>query len=300
VALAGMLAGTRLTGTPVAAQRIVIFGAGAAGVGIARLLRDTLKRSGVEGEARSAAIACLDSRGLLVDDSEIADEHKREFAWPAALAEKYGLGSGRRRDLLSVVRQVKPTMLIGVCAEPDTFTEPILREMARHVDRPLVFPMSNPTASCEAKPSDVIAWTDGRALVATGSPFDPVVWGGRTIRVGQGNNAFVFPGVGLGVLVAEAREVTDSMFAVAAEELAACVSAEDLATGSLFPRVREMRKLSVRIAEAVVRTAREQGVGRAIPDGEIPAAVAQAMWEPSYLPIVAAPRTAPVAEPALA
>jgi len=300
VALAGMLAGARLTGTPVAAQRVVIFGAGAAGVGIARLLRDKLKRSGVEGEALTAAIACLDSRGLLVDDAPIPDAHKREFAWPKALAEKHGLGNGRRRDLLSVVRQVEPTMLIGVCAEPDTFTEPILREMARHVERPLVFPMSNPTANCEAKPADVIAWTDGRALVATGSPFDPVAWGGKTIQIGQGNNAFVFPGVGLGVLVSEARKVTDAMFAAAAEQLAACVSAEDLAEGSLFPRVREMRRVSALIAEAVVRTAREEGVGRPIPDADIKTAVVAAMWEPSYLPIVAAPRTAPVPEPALA
>ena len=300
VALAGMLAGARLTGTPVAAQRIVIFGAGAAGVGIARLLRDRLKRAGLEGEALTAAIACLDSRGLLVDDAPIADAHKREFAWPAALAQKLGLGSGRRRDLLSVVRELKPTMLIGVCAEPDTFTEPIVREMARHVDRPLVFPMSNPTASCEAKPVDVIAWTDGRALVATGSPFDPVVWGGQTIQIGQGNNAFVFPGVGLGVLVSEARKVTDAMFAAAAEQLAAAVGPDDLASGSLFPRVREMRRVSARIAEAVVRTARDEGVGRPIPEADIEAAVADAMWEPAYVPIVAARRHEAVPEPVTA
>ncbi|HET7293435.1 MAG TPA: NAD-dependent malic enzyme [Vicinamibacteria bacterium] len=300
VAAAGMLAGARLTGTPVTQQRVVILGAGAAGIGIARLLRDTLRRAGVMGEELTFATANLDSHGLLVDDEPIGDEHKREFAWPAALAEKHGLGKGRRRDLLAVVREVKPTMLIGTSGEPDTFTEPIIREMARHVARPLVFPMSNPTSKSEAKPVDVIAWTEGRALVATGSPFDPVAWAGKTITIGQGNNAFVFPGMGLGVLVSESREVTDAMFAAAAEQLAAEVSADDLASGSLFPRVREIRRVSAKIAEAVVRTARDQKVGRPIPDAEIPAAVAAAMWEPAYLPLVAAPvHEAVPKEPAL-
>ena len=299
VAVAGMLAGARLTGTPVTAQRVVILGAGAAGIGIARLVRDTLKRAGLAGEALSFATASLDSHGLLVDDEPICDAHKRDFAWPAALAEKHGLGKGRRRDLPAVVREVKPTMLIGASGEPDTFTEPIVREMARHVERPLVFPMSNPTSKSEAKPVDVIAWTDGRALVATGSPFDPVAWGGKTITIGQGNNAFVFPGMGLGVLVAEAREVTDAMFAAAAERLAAEVGAEELASGSLFPRVREIRRVSARIAEAVVRTARDQGVGRNIPDADIPAAVAAAMWEPAYLPMTAAPLRKTLSEPAM-
>ncbi len=172
-----MLTGARVTGKALRDQRVVIHGAGAAGIGIARLLRSALERAGLRGEALTAAVANLDSRGLLVDDTAIADAHKREFAWPAALAEKRGLGSERRRDLLGVVRALKPTLLIGVCAERGAFSEPIVREMARHVERPLVFPMSNPTSCSEATPADVIAWTDGRALVATGSPFDPVVVG---------------------------------------------------------------------------------------------------------------------------
>ncbi|MFI4946161.1 MAG: NAD-dependent malic enzyme, partial [Burkholderiales bacterium] len=292
VALAGMLTGARLTGKALRDQRVVIHGAGAAGIGIARLLRSALERAGLRGEALTAAVANLDSRGLLVDDTAIADAHKREFAWPAALAEKRGLGSERRRDLLGVVRALKPTLLIGVCAERGAFSEPVVREMARHVERPLVFPMSNPTSCSEATPADVIAWTDGRALVATGSPFDPVAWGGRTIEIGQGNNAFVFPGVGLGVLVSQAHKVTDSMFLAAAERLAAEVSDEQLAAGSLFPRVRELRRVSARIAEAVVRAARQDGVGRPIPDAEIAPAVADAMWQPDYLPLVAGARAA--------
>jgi malate dehydrogenase (oxaloacetate-decarboxylating) len=289
VAVAGIMAGARLTGTPLREQRAVILGAGAAGIGIARLLRDTLRRAGLDGQALVAAVASLDSHGLVVDDQPIADEHKRPFAWPLALAEAKGLGAGRRRDLLAVVKAVKPTVLIGTSGEPGTFTEEVVREMARHVARPVVFPMSNPTSKSEATPADLIAWTAGRALVATGSPFDPVVWDGRTIAVGQGNNVFVFPGVGLGVLVSEAREVTDSLFAAAAESLAAEVRAEDLAAGRLFPRVGEIRRVTARVAEAVAREAGRNGVGRALSDEQVVQAVAEAMWEPAYLPLEAAP-----------
>jgi len=292
VALAGLLTGVRVTGKALREQRIVIHGAGAAGIGIARLLRSALDRAGLKGEALTAAVANLDSRGLLVDDTAIPDAHKREFAWPAALAGKRGLGADRRRDLLGVVRALQPTMLIGVCGESGAFAEPVVREMARHVERPLVLPLSNPTSCSEATPADVIAWTEGRALVATGSPFDPVAWNGRTIEIGQGNNALVFPGVGLGVLVSQAHRVTDSMFLAAAEQLAAEVSDERLAAGSLFPRVRELRRVSARIAEAVVRAARQDGVGRPIPDAEIARAVADAMWQPDYVPLVPGPRAA--------
>jgi malic enzyme len=289
VAVAGMMAGCRVTGTPIKDQRVVILGAGAAGIGIARLLRDTFQRAGVSGEALALATANLDSRGLVVDDVEIKDVHKRPFAWPAALAAKMGLGAGMPRDLLAVVRAVKPTMLVGTSGEPGTFTEAIVCEMARHVERPVVFPMSNPTSKTEAKPIDITKWTDGRALIATGSPFDPVPHAGKRIVIGQGNNAFIFPGVGLGVLVSEAKEVTEAMFAAAAKRLADEVKASDLASGSLFPCTSEIRRVSAGIAEAVVKVARDSGLGRDIADAEIPKAVAAAMWDPAYLPTVAVP-----------
>jgi malate dehydrogenase (oxaloacetate-decarboxylating) len=289
VATAGIMAGCRATGIPFRDQRVVILGAGAAGIGIARLLRDTFRRAGLEGENLTRAIANLDSQGLVVDDTEIKDVHKRDFAWPAALATKMGLRKGAPRDLLAVVRAVKPTVLIGTSAEPGTFTEAVVREMARHVERPVIFPMSNPTSKTEAKPVDLVAWTNGRALIATGSPFDPVPYQGRMITIGQGNNVFIFPGVGLGALVAEAKEVTDGMFAVAAQRLADEVKASDLASGSLFPSANEIRRISARIAEAVVAEARSSGVGRQIPDAEIPKAVAAMIWEPAYLPMVPVP-----------
>ncbi len=286
VATAGMMAGCRVTGIPLTDQRVVILGAGAAGIGIARLLRDTFRRAGLRGETLIRAVANLDSRGLVVDDGEIRDGYKRDFAWPAALAAKEGLAKGTSRDLLSVIRALKPTVLIGTSGEPGTFTETIVREMGRHVERPVIFPMSNPTSKSEAKPADLVAWTDGRALIATGSPFEPVSHAGRRISIGQGNNVFIFPGVGMGALVAEASEVTDGMFAVAAQRLADEVSASDLESGSLFPSTREIRRVSARIAEAVVAEARDSGVGRPIADESIPLAVAAATWNPAYVPMV--------------
>jgi malate dehydrogenase (oxaloacetate-decarboxylating) len=283
VAVAGMMAGIRVTGVPLTEQRVVILGAGAAGIGIARLVRDTLRSAGLSGDALVTAIANLDSHGLLVDDQPIPDQHKRAFAWPAALAEHHGLGAGKPRDLEAVVREVKPTVLIGTSGEPGTFTEAVVREMAKHADRPVIFPMSNPTSKSEAKPADLVAWTRGRALIATGSPFDPVPWGGHTITIGQGNNAFVFPGIGLGVLVSEAREVTDAMFAAAARVLADEVDAESLRSGSLFPPIRDIRRVTRRIAQAVVWEARDSGVGRAIADTDIPGTVKAAMWDPAYV-----------------
>jgi len=298
VAVAGMMAGARATGVPIAEQRVVILGAGAAGVGIARLLRDTFRRHGLSGDALVAAVANLDHHGMLVADEAIADEHKRDFAWPPALAAKYGLVPGAGRDLERVVRALRPTVLIGTSGQPGTFTEAVVREMARHVERPVIFPMSNPTSKSEAIPSLLLAWTDGRALVATGSPFPPVAHGGRTHVIGQGNNAFVFPGIGLGVLVSRAYQVTDGMFAAAAATLAGEVHADDLASGSLFPPAHALRRVTARIAEAVVREARDSGVGQVLEDSAIAPAVRAAMWEPAYVPLVPEKAIAPAEESA--
>ncbi len=289
VAAAGMMAGSRVSGTPLTGQRVVILGAGAAGIGIARLIRSTLERAGVTGERLTRAVASLDSQGLLVDDREIKDPHKKAFVWPRALADAAGLGAGQPRDLEAVIRAIKPTVLIGTSGEPGTFTEAAVREMARHVERPVILPMSNPTSNSEARAADVIAWTDGRALVATGSPFDPVPWAGRSIAIGQANNVFVFPGIGLGAILSEAREVTDSMFTAAADRLAATLSDSDLAAGMLFPRVRDLRRVTAAIAEAVIREARDCGAGKPVTDAQIPQLVASAMWTPEYPTLVSEP-----------
>jgi len=288
VAVAGMMAGVRVSGIPLKDQRAVILGAGAAGIGIARLIRTALITAGMPRELAREQIAVLDSHGLVVDDAPL-DAHKREFAWPQAMAEAHGMAKGSKRDLETVVRVMKPTVLIGTSGEPGTFTEGVIRAMAASVERPVIFPMSNPTSKTEAHPRDIMEWTDGRALIATGSPFDPVTHGGRTFRIGQGNNAYVFPGVGLGALVSQTREVTDEMFAAAALALAHSVTEQDIAEGSLFPRVRELRHVAARVAAAVVKTARDQGLGKVIKDEDIEGVVKNAMWEPRYVPYDPAP-----------
>jgi malate dehydrogenase (oxaloacetate-decarboxylating) len=259
----------------------VILGAGAAGVGIARLLQSALRAAGAEGDALFRALALVDIQGLLVEEPA-TEPFRRGLGWPAELARQAGLRPGERQDLLEIVRALRPTVLIGVSGAAGAFREEVVRAMAEAVERPAIFPLSNPTSQAEATPADLLRWTDGRALVAAGSPFEPVSIGGRTVRIGQGNNAFIFPGVGLGTLAAEARTVTDGMFAAAAARLAELVSAEDLAAGSLFPPVSQLRRVTTHVAEAVVRQALSEGNGRALRDGEVAPAIAAMQWEPAY------------------
>ena len=285
IGAAALLAGVRATGVPLGRQRVVMVGAGAAGIGIARLIRDTLRRAGVAGDDLIGRVGMLDSGGFLHQGRTLSDEMKAEFAWPVELVKASGMNPGVSGGLIgleAVVRALQPTVLLGTSGQPGVFTEPVVRALAAQVERPVILPLSNPTSKCEATPADLIAWTHGRALVATGSPFEPVVWEGRTIRIGQGNNVLIFPGVGLGVLVAEASQVSDAVFRVAAETLATQVSDEDLAAGTLFPRLRDLRPITFQVACAVVRQAREEGVGRPLADEEIPAVVRQAMWTPEY------------------
>ena len=204
-------------------------------------------------------------------------------------------GASRPRD--DVVATQSDPRVLRFSSYVGPGNDGLLVRLRRPVVRPVILPMSNPTSKSEAVPLDLLAWTEGRALVATGSPFAPVVHDGRTTVIGQGNNAFVFPGVGLGVLVSDATQVTDGMFAAAAAALAAEVSTEDLAAGSLFPPVRDLRRVTRRIAEAVVAEARDAGVGHPFADDAIPHQVQRAMWEPAYITLVAGPTPAPAEHP---
>jgi malic enzyme len=196
----------------------------------------------------------------------------------------FGFVAGETYGLEEVVKHVHPTFLIGTSGTPGTFSEVTITEMAAHARLPVILPLSNPTSKTEAQPRDILEWTRGRAIVATGSPFPPVDRGGRTHVIGQANNAFCFPGIGLGALVAEAREVTDEMFLVAAEALAGVVPEARLAEGSLYPNPADLRVASRAIAVAVARSARNAGVGRQLRDDELEPAVDAMMWEPRYLP----------------
>lgn len=282
VAVAGIMASTRVSGVPLAEQRVVMLGAGAAGVGIGRLLRSAMKAEGSSDAEALAGVALLDSRGLLVEGREVTDEHKREFVWPRELAASRGLDGDGPFDLQATVAALRPTVLIGTSGQPGLFDERVIRTMAGAVERPVIFPFSNPTSKSEATPAELIEWTDGRALIATGSPFDPVRFGDRVVRTSQGNNVYVFPGVGLGVAVSAARRVTDEMFAVAARTLAGMVSESDLAAGRLYPPLGELRSISREIAVAVAKVAMEQGLAEPVDDETLWLRVVDFMWTPGY------------------
>ena len=286
VVMAGLNSALQIKDERLAQQRIVIFGAGAAGLGINRQIRAQLEDEGITGTDQAAVIGMLDRNGLLVDDGQPMDDYKRSLAWPAARAVALGLTPSNGRGLIEVVRKFRPTVLIGVSGVANAFNERIVREMAAHVDRPVIFPSSNPSASSEAFPADLYAWTDCRCLVATGSPFSDVECGGRLYRVGQGNNVFIFPGLGLAAIAANARKVTAGMTKVASETLAAEVTAEERASGLLFPSVSRLRAVSFEIAVAVVRQAIREGVADLEPD-DVERVVRETSWSyeyPDYLP----------------
>ena len=280
VALAGVMAACRAKGESIAKQRVLILGAGAAGIGIATQIRDAMKRGGLAGDELKAAIALVDTKGLLVEGRKESEKHKLEFAWPAHLAAS--IPEADRNNLPAIVAKLGRTVLIGTSAQPGVFDKGVVEPMLKHTARPVIFPLSNPTSLSEAMPSDLVEWTDGGVLMATGSPFDPVQHKGKEYRASQANNVYIFPGVGLGALVAEATRVTDSMFTVAAQTLADLVSEADLAKGALFPPLTQLREVSARIAVAVVKEVNSLGLGTPIAEGDIVKAVDDAMWYPDY------------------
>jgi malic enzyme len=284
VSVAGVVAASRKSGTPMREQRIVILGAGAAGIGIARLLRRELAEQGLTGLALVRAIAVLDSRGLLVEGRAMDESYKAELAWPRELAAGMGLDPSRDHDLLACIRALSPTALIGTSGQPRVFDETIVRAMAERVAMPAIFPLSNPTSASEADPADLVRWTEGRALIATGSPFPTERWEGRAIRIAQGNNVWIFPGVGLGALAAGARRVTEGMFTAAAHALAESVLESDLEEGALYPRTPRLREVTIDVAIAVARAAARDGAAPAHDETELRSRIAALQWTPEYSP----------------
>jgi malate dehydrogenase (oxaloacetate-decarboxylating) len=291
VNLAAVLSAARVSGVDLADHRVVVFGSGTAGIGIADQMRDAMITDGLTGEEARARFWCLDRHGLLTDDMGDLQDFQRSYARPvsevASWVRNENLGGV---DLAEVVRRVRPTILIGTSTRHNAFTEQVVSEMAANVDRPIILPMSNPTHLCEAVPADLIRWTGGRALVATGSPFDPVVHGQVTHVIGQANNALVFPGLGLGAIVAKATVITDAMIFAAARAVADLVD-PTTPGASLLPEVEDIRNTSVAVAVAVAEAARSDGVARAALDGDLEVAVRDSMWTPTYRPVRAAELT---------
>jgi malic enzyme len=281
VTLAGVLSGLRVKGEKLADQRIVIHGAGAAGYGIALQIMDELSQLGVSDEDIRGAIAVLDSKGLVISDQLEDDHYKQKLAWPRELARQYGLDVNDV-NLELVVDNYKPTILIGSSGSPGAFHQDIVASMLTHTERPIILPFSNPTSLSEAAPADLLKWSNGQVLVATGSPYEPIELNGRSYVIGQGNNVFIFPGLGLGALASEATQVTDGMVSAAASALAKSVKDEELETGSLYPSVVRLREVSREVALAVAFRAAEEGVAPMRTELEVQAALDEMIWEPAY------------------
>jgi malate dehydrogenase (oxaloacetate-decarboxylating) len=281
VALAGLLSAERIHGRGLAGERILIVGAGAAGLGIYRQIRNALQARGLTGDDLTHAVAVMDSRGLVVSNRNFRDDYKREFAWSTDIAEHWNL-SAPDRDLKTVCHHYRPTVLIGTSGQQGAFSEPIVRSLMSGVERPVILPMSNPTEFSEATPEDLLKWTDGKALVAAGSPFEDVTLSGRTFRIGQANNAFIFPGVGLGALVSGVDEITDGMFYAAGRALAESVTPAELDSGLLYPSVLRLHAVSLKVATAVIREARNGEIADDADGSSIEESLIDETWDPVY------------------
>ncbi|WP_141559653.1 oxaloacetate-decarboxylating malate dehydrogenase [Bacillus thuringiensis] len=285
VSLAAVLSAVKASGVPLSEHRVVVFGAGTAGIGIADQVRDAMVRVGVSEEESYKRFWCIDRNGLVTDNMEDLLDFQIPYARKEAEVSEW-----KENDMIGlaeVVKHVKPTILIGTSTVAGAFKEEIIKEMASHVERPIILPMSNPTPLAEAKPADLIEWTEGRALVATGSPFEPVTYNGVTYVIGQSNNALIFPGLGLGTIVVRASVMTDGMFAAAAEAVASMVDTSQPGA-PILPEVEELRNISEMVAIEVAKVAVAEGVARVnLSDNDIKMAVQEVMWKPEYRQIKA-------------
>jgi len=272
VALAGLLSALRISGGKLGERNVLFLGAGEAGIGIADLMVAEMVACGLpEPEARRRCWF-VDSKGLVVASRSDLAEHKRPYAHEHAFTS----------DLLAAVQALRPAALIGVSGVPATFTRPIIEAMAACNERPIIFALSNPTSKAECTAAQAYAWTEGRAIFASGSPFAPLAFGGRTYVPGQGNNAYIFPGIGLGVIACESQRITDDMFSAAARALADEVSPADLEAGRIYPPLARIRDVSVRIAVAVAEVAYRRGLARVPHPADLPAYVRGLMFDPTY------------------
>ncbi len=272
VTLAGLLAALRLTGGSLADHKFLFLGAGEAGTGIADLIVSAMEEDGVDAAAARSRCWFVDSQGLVIQAREGLAEHKLAYAHEHAPV----------RDFLTAVQTLKPTAIIGVSGQPRMFTKDIVEAMAEMNEHPVIFALSNPTSKAECTAEEAYTWTEGRAIYASGSPFGPVTLNGRTFVPGQGNNVYIFPGVGLGILAGEIRQVTDGMFLAAARALAAEVTAADLARGQIYPALNRIRAVSATIALAVAELAYEKNLAARPRPADLKAHIRSLMYDPVY------------------
>jgi malate dehydrogenase (oxaloacetate-decarboxylating) len=282
IAVGALLAAINVTGEPLGNQRIAVFGAGSAGTGICTLLLRAMIEAGVDEAEARRRFHLVDRDGLMVDGMAGLQSFQTPFAQPRDRVADWKLQSPNRIDLTDVIDNAKPTVLIGTSGQPNAFSEQVVRGMALRVKRPIIFPLSNPTERSEATPQDLCAWSNGRAVIGTGSPFPPLNRDGCDCRVDQTNNAYVYPGIGLGAIAVKARRISDGMFLAAARTVAALSPARHDVNANLLPPLTDLRKISFAVAIAVARQAAAEGLADPRSDEELAAAVRAKMWEPVY------------------
>jgi malate dehydrogenase (oxaloacetate-decarboxylating) len=284
IAAATLLAAVNVTGVKLTDQRIAFLGAGSAGCGIAALLLRTMIEKGLSETEAKARFYAVDRDGLLVEGMPDIRSSQAPFVQRREAVADWRLAKPNEIGLLDVMANAKPTVLIGVSGQGGAFSEAIIRTMAKNVDRPVIFPLSNPTSRSEATPEQLLAWTNGRALVGTGTAFPPVNWNGKPIPMNQTNNSYIFPGVGLGVLASRARRVTDAMFGAAGKAVAELSPAKNDKNGSLLPPVGQLRAVAVIVAAAVARQAQADGVAEPCDDAALAKHIRAHVWDPQYQP----------------
>lgn len=284
VATGTLLAAAQATDTALKDHTVVIFGAGSAGCGIGRQLMNVMIEDGLSEDEAKQHFYALDSQGLLLDNDDDMPEYKKPFARPQGDVDDWDCENGDEIKLIDVVRNAGPTILLGVSGQGGAFNEDVVRSVAEQVDQPIILALSNPESNCEAAPQDVMDWTEGRALISTGSPFDPVTVDNKAYAVDQANNAYIFPGVGLGVVAVKARYVSDAMFSAAARALGSEFEINADGPGRLLPPIEQLRDVARSVAQAVTRQARDEGLCEYLDDDALDARIDEYIWTPAYRP----------------
>ena len=284
VVLAGLINAVKIKKERLDDQVYAIYGAGAGGIGVADQIYAGLIKEGCDPVSAREKIFILDSLGLIFNDRKNLEDYKKRYAKPLGIAAHWGLKHSGNVSLADIVNHVPVTVLIGACGVENSFTKAHIGQMLKYTDRPIVFALSNPTSKCEAIPEDIFNWSNGRAIVATGSPFDDVCYEGNTCRIAQGNNAFIFPGVGFAAVLSKIREIPVDMFTTASYALAECVSQADLEKGTVYPPIKELRKVSTHVTAEVLKEIIKTDTKHRLHEKDLKAYVKTCMWEPIYVP----------------